>query len=163
MRVPQFDRFTRGLQALGFMIVGAIVGSAVYHSVFHYNFNMLFTENVRLQSQLDDYRKEIDSLSKYKDKQRIYKLRIRLEEEEGKELDEITRDQLKKRLFDDLDIFVGRNIYEIDSDAKLARELLNRKIYPITQDKDFVIGIKTMLLVDGVLQIWVKAKPYLKN
>lgn len=163
MRVPQFDRFTRGLQAFGLLIAGAVIGSAVYHSIFHYNFNMLFTENVRLSSQLDDYRKEINSLNKYKDKQRIFKLSIRLEEEEGKEFDEITRDQLKKRLYDDLDIFIGRNIYEIDSDAKLARELLNRKIYPITQDKDFVIEIKTMLLVDGVLQIWVKAKPYLKN
>jgi hypothetical protein len=69
---------------------------------------------------------------------------------------------LLRQLKEDLSIFVGRSIYDIDSDAKLARLLLERKTYMDINGKDYSAELKTVLLAENVLQIWVQAKRVIK-
>lgn len=52
-------------------------------------------------------------------------------------------------------------MFDIDSDAKMARTLLNRKIYTV-REKEYSIQIKTMLVSEGVLQVWVDMRPYVR-
>lgn len=55
---------------------------------------------------------------------------------------------------DDLAALRGRNVFDIDTDSKLTRSLLSDKIYTV-REKDYKVQIKTMLVMEGVLQIWV--------
>ena len=45
-------------------------------------------------------------------------------------------------------------MYEIDREARLARELLTGKVYK-DKDKNFNLEIKTVLVVENRLQVWV--------
>ena len=72
-------------------------------------------------------------------------------------LDSRTELELKKAVKKDLDIFFfGRRVYEIGNDSRLARTLLNQKIYTIGVDSEkYQIQVKTMLIVDTSLTVWV--------
>jgi len=65
---------------------------------------------------------------------------------------------LKRKLRDNLEVLLGHSIYDIDSDAKIARLLLDQKVYTDIYKKDYTVQIKTMLVVDNVLRVWFKAQ-----
>lgn len=62
--------------------------------------------------------------------------------------------ELIRLMGDDLAALRGRNVFDIDADSKLTRSLLSDKIYTV-REKDYKVQIKTMLVMEGVLQIWV--------
>ena len=45
MRVPPFERYSKLTQAVAFIVLGGIIGSIVYHSIFFMNFNALVNES----------------------------------------------------------------------------------------------------------------------
>ncbi|MNC81422.1 hypothetical protein D3C75_1345470 [compost metagenome] len=53
-------------------------------------------------------------------------------------------------------------MFDIDADGKLARLLLDGKIY-IEREKEYAVRIRTMLVMEGVLQIWVEISPYRRS
>lgn len=74
-------------------------------------------------------------------------------------LDTVTVKEILRKLVSDLEPMRGRSMFEIDSDGKLARLLLDGKIY-IVREKEYTVRIRTMLVMEGVLQIWVEIGPY---
>lgn len=56
----------------------------------------------------------------------------------------------------------GRSMFDIDTDSKLVRLLLDGKLY-IVRDKEYSVKIRTMLVMEGVLQIWVEISPFKRN
>ncbi len=62
----------------------------------------------------------------------------------------------------DLEPMRGRSMFDIDTDGKLARLLLDGKIY-IVREKEYAVNIRTMLVMEGVLQIWVEIHPYRRS
>lgn len=141
---------------------GLIVGSAIYSALMNDQYNFVITENYRLRDQLEALRDDINQSEKIHKKNAIKSIVPHIEQMSGMPpLDTMTETELKKRLKRDLDIFLGRSIYEIDSDAKMARKLLEQKIYDDIGDKDYELNVKTMLVVDGILQVWAEAKEHL--
>ena len=69
-------------------------------------------------------------------------------------LDPVIIKELVRLVGDDLAALRGRNVFDIDADSKLTRSLLSDKIYTV-REKDYKVQIKTMLVMEGVLQIWV--------
>ncbi|MBW7477033.1 hypothetical protein K0T92_20150 [Paenibacillus oenotherae] len=165
MRVPPFDRYTSFTQAAAVALIGALIGAMVYHAIFLMNFNALRSTNSELEDKLADYEDRIHKLTQYRNQHSIIHnvLPILLETREDgvikKNVDELTKAELKRRLKKDLNVFIGTSIYDIDSNAELARLLLNRKIYE-AGSKEYTVEIKTMLIVDNVLRVWFKAKLY---
>ncbi|MNP39171.1 hypothetical protein D3C76_1327330 [compost metagenome] len=82
-------------------------------------------------------------------------------EERDPPLDSLAVKEVAQQLHDELEVLRGRSIFEIDTDAKMARTLLNRKIY-LVREKEYSIQIKTMLVSEGVLQVWVDMRPYVR-
>ncbi|MCD9025946.1 hypothetical protein [Cohnella silvisoli] len=159
MRIPSFDHFQRFVQAAAFFACGLIVGSAVYSALQNAQVDQLIRENYKLQDELTTLRKEVDQNQQRRKENVIRSIVPFIEEPRGKPpLDIVTEAELKKRLEKDLKIFIGRNIYMIGSDSRIARNLLEQKIYDHIGDKDYEVSVKTMLVVDGVLQVWVEAK-----
>ncbi len=168
MRLPPFDRYVRGLQLCGVLLVGMIVGAAVYNSIFIARFEALIVLKSELEARLEQYEQDIELLNQYKNKHSVIKsIKPRIEQEAGLQtgrprLDQVTETELIKKIKADLGSFLGKSIYEIDSDASLVRRLLSRMVYSDVYGKEYSIEVKTMLVADNVLYVWVTVREYTK-
>jgi len=165
MRLPPFNRFVRGLQLVGVFLVGVIIGAIslnLFHTAYFETFYKLRAE---LETKLAQYEQDIQNLSQYKSQHSVIKsLKLRLEDEHSEEarpkLDHLTENELLKQVREDLSIFIGQSIYDIDSNAQFARKLLEKKVYTGVLGNDFTIELKTVLVVENTLQIWMSVRKY---
>jgi hypothetical protein len=168
MRVPPFGRFVRGMQMVGVLILGMIIGAIVYNSFYLAEFQSLIILKSELEMKLEQYEQDIQSLKQFKNQHTVIKSILpRIEKEPGQnpgkpELGQVTEAELIKRIKKDLQGFLGQSIYVIDSNARFARQLLEKKIYMDVYNKDYAIEVKTILVVDNALQIWIKVSDYTK-
>ncbi|MUT64461.1 hypothetical protein [Paenibacillus sp. NEAU-GSW1] len=165
MRVPQFDKYVRAMQSLGVLLVGMVVGAAVYHSLFQAQFESLVSLKKDLEVRLVQYENDIQSLKELNNQHTVIKsVVLRIEAEAGEKekpvLDKVTEKELLLRIKKDLSVYIGKSIYEIDTDAQFARKLLSQKIYSDVLEKSYTVDINTMLVVDNVLTVWVKVRAY---
>ncbi|WP_168122785.1 hypothetical protein [Paenibacillus sp. HB172176] len=167
MRMPPFERYLEGLRLLGVFLIGAIVGAIVLNALFAAQFEAFYMTRNELENKLEQYELEIKSLNQYKNQHTVIKtIQLRIAENEDQKsratLDKVTQAELIKRVKSDLSIFIGQSIFDIDSDAKFARRLLERKVYTDVSGKDYRVELSTVLLVDNALQIWMTVLPYAK-
>lgn len=163
MRVPPFFRFGLLLKLLGVFITGAFVGAALLHMFHIAQFEALYHLRIEQQNKLIQYESDIKSLTQYKNRNSVIKsLKLTIENEYNEqarpELDSLTEQELLKQVRKDLSLFIGQNIYDIDSNSQFARKLLERKVYKNISGDDYEIDIKTVLLVDNTLQIWMTVR-----
>ncbi|AIQ40471.1 hypothetical protein MKZ24_27480 [Paenibacillus sp. FSL R7-0297] len=164
MRLPPFHRYRRFSQIAAVFVLGMIVGAVVYNAIYHMGYNVLWLSNQELRIQIEEYRNDIDTLKKYNNTSTVIReIKVRTEDSKVKEgtavLDTVTVKEILRKLVSDLEPMRGRSMFEIDSDGKLARLLLDGKIY-IVREKEYTVRIRTMLVMEGVLQIWVEIAPY---
>ncbi|WP_424768070.1 hypothetical protein [Paenibacillus sp. sgz302251] len=168
MRVPPFERYVKGLQMVGMLILGIIVGAIIYNSLYVARFEALIILKSDLEARLEQYEQDIKNLKQFKNQHTVIKSILpRIEEEAGQktdrpDLDKMTEAELIKRIKEDLSSFLGQSIYKIDSEAQFARKLLEKKVYTNVYSKDYTIEVKTVLVVDNVLHVWVKVRIYAK-
>jgi hypothetical protein len=161
MRVPSFDRFQRLMQIVAIFVCGAIVGSAIYSALQNDIVDGLIKENIMLKDQTASFIKEIDKQAQQQRKENsIHSVVSYIEGDSKTEIDLLTEKKLKGRLNADLANFVGRSIYDIHKDGRFAQTLLSGKIYDHIEGKDYELNIKTILVVDGVLQVWALASEH---
>lgn len=158
MRVPPFKRYRHLSQFIAVFVLGAVIGSVVYNAIFHTAYNLLWLSNQDLESQIKQYEDDIKTLKKYRNQQTvIQEIKIRSEQQDPP-IDPVVVKALIVQLGDDLDVLRGRNIFEIDTYSKFVRALLDKKIYKV-REKEYSVEVKTMLLIEGMLQIWVDIHP----
>lgn len=158
MRVPSFARFQRLMQLTAFFVCGLIVGAAVFNALKIEQYDSLAQENVLLTQRLAELTSDLKQAEQIRKTNVIKSIQPFILEQAGKpELGVATEAEIKKRLKKDLDIFIGRSIYNIDTDAPLARKLLNKIVYEDIGGQDYEVSVQTMLVADGRLQIWVNA------
>ncbi|WP_410511988.1 hypothetical protein PaeBR_18370 [Paenibacillus sp. BR2-3] len=167
MRMPPFQRFRRFSQISAVFVLGMVVGSIVYNAIYHMGYNVLWLNNQDLRVQIEQYEKDILTLKKYnKTSTVIRQIKIRAEEakekEEASSLNPVTVKEIISKMSSDLTPLRGRSVFDIDTDSKMARLLLDGKIY-IVRDKEYTVTIRTMLVMEGVLQIWVEINPYKRS
>ncbi|MHA0857775.1 hypothetical protein [Paenibacillus sp. CMAA1364] len=152
MRIPPTVIFRSKLTA--FLVLGIIIGSILYNTIYHASYNSLWQENQDLLIRIKQYELDNNSLKKYSNRQTVIKeIKIRAEQQDPP-LDSLIEKDILLKVSKDVEVLRGRSVYEIDTDSKLTRALLHRKTY-IARDKDYIIQIKTMLVADSVLQIWI--------
>lgn len=158
MRVPPFERLRPFMQISSVFVLGMIAGGMVYNAIWHVSFNELWKNNQDLQFQLQQAQEDNKTLRKYSNRQTVVKeIKLIAEETSAEKIDSINLKELLRRVIRDLEVLRGRDMFEIDSDSKLVRMLLNQKKYTV-RDKEYTIQVKTMLVMEGVLQIWLEAK-----
>lgn len=154
--------FKRFMQLAAVFILGMVVGSIGFNIVYQASFNKLWLENKDLQIQLYQAEEDNKTLKKYHKRSTVIKeIKVRVEERDPP-LDALAVKEVVQQLHEELEVLRGRSMFEIDSDGKMARTLLNRKIYAV-RDKEYAIQVKTMLVSEGVLQIWVDIRPYVRS
>ncbi|MDQ0061189.1 hypothetical protein [Paenibacillus harenae] len=169
MRLPPFYRFVRGLQLAGVLMLGMLIGAIVYNSIYIAQFERIVSLKSELEVQLEQYEQDIKHLKEFKNQHTVIKGIIpRIETEAGQNsskpnLDKVAEAELIKRIKEDLTPYIGKSIYEIDSDAQFARILLGRIVYNDVYGKDYAVEVKTMLVADNVLHLWVKVRYSVKS
>lgn len=162
MRMPFFSRFQRSMQLTAFFVCGLIVGSAVYSALENTVVDRALMDKYKLQYELESLKKDLKEIQQVRKENVIRSIVPFIEVPQGKiDLDILTVSELKKALKADLSIFIGRSIYTINTDAKFAERLLKERIYDDIGDRDYEVSVKTILVVDGVLQVWVVADLHL--
>lgn len=129
MRVPTFERFQRFMQVTAFFVCGMIVGSAVYNALKINVVNEVIQKNYELKDQLETVKTDLE-LAQQVRKENVIRSIVtifRTDQGNSENLDILTEKELKRRLKEDLNIFLGRSIYTINTDAEFARKLLNKK------------------------------------
>lgn len=167
MRVPPFHQFRKFSQLSAVFVLGMVAGSMVYNAMFHIGFNTLWLENQDLRVQNEEYEKNILTLKKYKNSSSVIKeIKIRTESSAAKAdsetLDSAIVKEIVRKMGTDLEPMRGRSVFEIDEDSKMARLLLSGKVY-IVREKEYAVSIRTMLVMEGVLQIWVEISPHIRQ
>ncbi|MBJ6362049.1 hypothetical protein ACFOQM_12185 [Paenibacillus sp. GCM10012307] len=165
MRVPPFERYRGFTRAAGCFLLGAVAGAAVLLSISHDHLNALHLTIDKLNTVIEEKNHDITQLTEYKNEHNnviktvhVYVENNRLKNSSSS-LDLRTELELKKAVKKDFDIFLGRKVYEIGDDSRLARTLLDNKVYTLGIDsKKYQIQVKTMLIVDTSLTVWVTAK-----
>lgn len=162
LRRPTIEEFRRFMQLTAIFILGMVAGSVVYNIIYQTSYNTLWIQNKDLQIQLYQAEEDNKTLKKYNKRSTVIKeIKIRVEDRDPP-LDSLAVKEVVQQLHEELEVLRGRSIFEIDSDGKMARTLLNRKIYAV-RDKEYSIQIKTMLVSEGVLQVWVDMRPYVRG
>ncbi|GIP56985.1 hypothetical protein MKX50_08465 [Paenibacillus sp. FSL W8-0186] len=161
-RRPTMEDFRRFMQLTAVFILGMVTGSVVYNVIYQTSYNTLWIQNKDLQIQLYQAEEDNKTLKKYNKRATVIKeVKIRVEDRDPP-LDSLAVKEVVQQLHEELDVLRGRSIFEIDSDGKMARTLLDRKIYAV-RDKEYSIQIKTMLVSEGVLQVWIDMRPYIRG
>lgn len=165
MRLPPFERFNYLLGMTGSFLVGAIIGAIVLNALHTVQFEAYYHDRVELQGKIIQYEQDIHNLSQYKSQHTVIKsLKLKIEDEINEaarpKLDALTQSELLKQVREDLSILIGQSIYDIDSNAQFARKILEKKVYRNIFDQDFTIELKTVLLVDNTLQVWMSVRKY---
>lgn len=154
MRIPSSAHIRAFSRATSLLVLGMVLGSIVYNAIFHASYSQLWQENQDLEIQKRQFEHDIKTLKKYSNQQTVIKeIKIRAEQLDPP-LDSIIVKEILVQVGEDLDVLRGRSVYEIDTDSKIARTLLDRKTYTV-RDKNYAIHIKTMLVAESVLQVWV--------
>jgi hypothetical protein len=140
---------------MAFFLCGMIVGAAIYNSMVMDQSNRIIEQNYDLKEQLTLTEAQLEANRKVTV---IRNIVVFVLEKEGKPPnDKVAEKQLKQKLKEDLSILIGQSIYDIGSDAELVRKLINSKQYGEIMEKNYSVFIRTMLLADSVLQVWVEA------
>ncbi|RCX17298.1 hypothetical protein DFP94_10921 [Fontibacillus phaseoli] len=160
--MPTLKGFKRFMQLVAVFLLGMVAGSITFNIVYQTSYNKLWVENKDLQIQLYQAEEDNKTLKKYHKRSTVIKeIQVRVEDRDPP-LDSLAVKEVVQQLHEELEVLRGRSIFEIDSDAKMARTLLNRKIYAV-RDKEYAIQVKTMLVSEGVLQVWVDIRPYVRS
>ena len=161
MRVPPTYRLRPFIQISGVFVLGMIVGCIVYNAVFHASYNKLWLENKDLKIQEEQYIEDIKTLKKYSKRQTVIKeINVRAEESD-KIPDSVSVKEIIQLLGDELEVLRGRDVYNIDEYSKMTRIMMNKKTYTV-REKPYSVKITTMLVMEGVLQVWVEITPLLR-
>ncbi|MDH6370527.1 hypothetical protein M2444_002307 [Paenibacillus sp. PastF-3] len=166
VRVPPFSRFRRFTQISAIFMLGIVVGAVIYNAIYHVGFNVLWLNNADLRVQIEQYQEDIKTLKKYNNTSTVIReIKIRSEESKAEgstSVDPVTLKLILSEIRSDLEPMRGRSMFDIDTDSKLVRLLLDGKLY-IVRDKEYSVKIRTMLVMEGVLQIWVEINPFKRN
>lgn len=164
MKVPRFDVFTSSLRAFGLVIAGAIIGAAFFMSIYSHNLNLVITENRELLSDNEKLMEETATLRKSKNQQTTINLLNIVSVSTvhpQPPLDKVTESELKRRIHKEFGkIVIGKKISSFVDSKDLYEEFLTDKTFIGVVEKDYVVNIKSMLLVGTELRVWATVKEW---
>lgn len=161
MRVPSFEHFAGMVKSTGLLIAGAVIGSAVFMSIFHHNLNAALIKNRELQAENEKLIQDNNSYKKNRNQlSTINKIEVMVESADLDPLDKVTEKEIEKRVRNDLKVVIGLKVSTFAESPHIYQQLLSQKTYHAILDKDYLVNMKTMLLVQNELKVWVIAKDY---
>jgi hypothetical protein len=166
MRIPPFERYEKSLVGAGLFLVGLIVGCALFMSIYQRNFSLLSIQNQQMRSEIEDLKDEIQNYTLKQKKATqplIRSIKIIFERKnEAIKLDEISENELRHRIMQDLQFLNGKDIRRIKEDPLLYRNLLEGKTFHAIRERDYTVYVRTLIVVESELTIALQVVPIRK-
>ena len=158
-------RYQVWIRDVAILLTGIIVGAAIYQAVVVHQVDELVMRNLDLQDKLSHYQAENADLQRYKNRSTIIKsISIHIYDQgNNNQLPQADDAELRKRLLHDLSGLKGRNVFQIDEYTKLVEGLLTKKIYPDIHEHSYSVSLRTMLVTEGVLHVWIDVKNHVPS
>jgi len=165
MRVPSAYWLVRYMRAAGLLVAGAVIGSAVFMSVYQHNFELLVLENRRLAAENEELSKTLEPLLKNKDRPSIVnQIKINIASPVGSAaLDEVTATELRRILQNDLEPLRGRTVDAAADSMLVVKRLVERKVYRLSDNQEFTLELQLSVIKGDILSIWVMASPHVRS
>jgi cell division protein FtsL len=155
MRVPQFERYEKTLIGAGLFLVGLIVGCALFMSIYQHNFSLLFLQNQQMHEEINNLKatnRDLNLNHKKADQPLIHSIKVAFEQKaEASKLDEVSENELRKKITKDLQFLYGTDIRKIKAEPLLYRNLLEGKTYHAIRERDYTINVRTLIAIDDEL------------
>lgn len=162
MKVPQFERYAHRLQAFALVICGAIIGAAIFMSITHHQLDYEIKMRRELQHQFDKLKEDNESLKIHRNKQSIIKS-VHVMLEDRVQFDDMIVSEIEKRVEADLKSLRGMPIDQLEQSPQQIRELYGARMLPSIHQKDYVVEIRTIIVIYGDLKVWITAKEYIRQ
>lgn len=163
MRVPQLSQWKGLLSGIGIFITGAIVGSAVFMSIYVHNYNYLVEQKMELLKEKSNLEQNISSLEQNRNKRYVInQIDVHAASSSEAKLDKVTLGEIEKRVERDIRTLEGKKTAVLSENPELVRLLVNH-IYPQIDKKDYVVHLQTMVVINSKLTVWVSAEEYSRD
>jgi hypothetical protein len=166
MRVPPFERYEKSLVGAGLFLVGLIVGCALFMSVYQRNFSLLSIQNQQMRSEIEDLKEENQNMTltqKKASQPLIRSIKIIFERKnETTKLDDISENELRHKILQDLQFLNGKDSRRIKEDPLLYRNLLEGKTFHAIRERDYIVYVRTLIVVESELTVAIQVVPIRK-
>jgi hypothetical protein len=165
MRVPPFERYEKSLVGAGLFLVGLIVGCALFMAIYQRNFSLLSIQNQQMRTEIEALKDENRNftLQKKASQPLIRSIKIIFERKHDSfKLDEISENELRHRITQDLQFLHGKDIRGIKDDPLLYRNLLEGKTFHAIRERDYTVYVRTLIVVESELTVALQVIPVRK-
>jgi hypothetical protein len=159
LRVPPLDRYRHLFTGFGLMIAGAIIGSAIYMSIHHKNFNLMYVKMHNYQKENEKLLQDIESLNKTRNKQTLINfVNVYLQNQEDEEpLSEDIQKEIEGDVKKELRLVIGQKVAYVRDSRELYERLISQKVLTV-HEKSYTVQVKSIILIQTELTIWITAK-----
>jgi hypothetical protein len=164
LKVPAFEQYSGLIQSTGLVIAGAIIGCAAFTAIYHHHLNSVLIQNKQLSSDNEKLMQDNETYKKSKNQMNIInRVEVVVESGDLGALDQVTEQELERRVRNDLNVIKGLKIATFSESPHIYQRLLAQKTYHDVSDKDYTVNVKTMLLIQTELKVWVAAKERIRT
>lgn len=166
MRVPSAEQYAKFFSGLGLFLGGIVVGAALFLSIYQHNFSLIAEENTRLEAEMQNMKTEVDTARKNKNKETyIGKINVIVEQPPGKSeaIDGAVLNELKSRVYKDLKVVSGKPVSSVKNAADVYANLVHRKIYRNIYDKDYIISVRRMFVIQTDFTLTISVEENIPN
>lgn len=159
MRVPPFEYYSGLLKGLGLVISGAIIGSALFMNIYQHNLNLVIEHNRKLSKERAELLEKVETNNKLRNKQSVIgDIKVIVTSGDAAEIDNIAMGELERKIEQDLKIVIGQKVSSFEENPLLYEKLISQRIYQNVAQKDYAVSVKTMVLTQTELKVWIVAK-----
>ncbi|TBL75059.1 hypothetical protein [Paenibacillus thalictri] len=159
MRVPPFEYYSGLLKGLGLVISGAIIGSALFMNIYQHNLNLVIEHNRELSKERAELLEKVETNNKLRNKQSVIgDIKVIVTSGDAAEIDNIAMGELERKIEQDLKIVIGQKVSSFEENPLLYEKLISQRIYQNVSQKDYAVSVKTMVLTQTELKVWIVAK-----
>ncbi|PZE21464.1 hypothetical protein [Paenibacillus xerothermodurans] len=164
MKVPPSEQFRGLIKSLGLLIAGAIIGCAAFTAIFHHHLNSVLVKNTELIAENEKLIQDNDLYKRHRTQQNIInRIEVTVEPDDLNSLDKVTAQELEKKVRNELSVLKGQKVASFSEAPHIYQRLLSNKTYHDILDKDYIVNVKTMLLVQTELKVWITAKQWVRS
>jgi len=146
-------------QGIGLLLLGGIIGAAIFMLVYHHNFSVIVDENHILRNQTIELTEDLDHMRKNEKKQTVIKqIDARLQEDGTQHLTASLKEELEKKVRSSLKIVYEQKITTAKENIFVYEKLITNRNNYLVLDKHFNVTVKFFTLIGTELTVWFTVK-----
>lgn len=163
MRVPSFQRYSGWLSGFGIFISGAIVGAAVFLSLFQQHLSVMHERVGALTNQNKTLTDSLESLNKYKKNQQFIgkvDVIVELDAKDKAKTDINVLNEIKSRVYKDIQKVSGVPVSAVKDAPDHFYDHVDRKLYRNVFEKDYVVTVQRLMVIQTDFTLYISYGEY---